>query len=152
MENNDVLRKVRYIFDFSDKQMIEIFGLADLTVNREQVSNWLKKDDDDDFKIIDDVVLAIYFNGLIIKNRGKKDGPQPEPEIFLDNNGILRKLKIALNFKDVDMIEVFALADRNISKHELSAFFRKSDHKNFRRCNDQNLRNFLMGLQLKFRG
>ena len=151
MTNNDVLRRVRYIFDFSDDQMIEIFSLADLTVSREQVSNWMKKDDDPDFVEMEDVELATYFNGLINKKRGKKDGPQPEPEKFLNNNAILRKLKIAMNFKDVDVIEIFALAEWRISKHELSAFFRKFDHKNFRQCNDQILRNFLSGMQKRYR-
>ena len=46
MTNNDVLRRIRYTFDFSDSEMISIFGLADLEVTREQVSDWLKKDDE----------------------------------------------------------------------------------------------------------
>jgi len=44
-----------------------------------------------------------------------------------------------------------ALADLKISKHELSAFFRRPDHKHYRTCKDQILRNFLKGLQLKYR-
>ena len=151
MTNNDVLRRVRYIFDYSDNQMIELFALAELNVTREQVSNWMKKDDDPDFIEMEDVELAIYLNGLIIKNRGKKDGPQAEPENVLSNNIILRKIKIAMNFKDIDMIETFALVNWNISKHELSAFFRKPVHKNYRNCNDQILRNFLSAMQVKYR-
>ena len=50
MDNNDILRRVRYIFDFSDSQMIELFSLADLEVTRAQISNWLKKDDDPYYK------------------------------------------------------------------------------------------------------
>jgi len=42
MINNDVLRRVRYIFDFNDAKMIAIFASADDTVTREQVSSWLK--------------------------------------------------------------------------------------------------------------
>jgi len=38
-----------------------------------------------------------------------------------------------------------------VSKSELSAFFRRPDHKHFRKCQDQILRNFLKGLQLKYR-
>jgi len=44
------------------------------------------------------------------------------------------------------------LADFRLSKHELSAFFRKPGHKNFRECNDQVLRKFLQGLQIQHRG
>lgn len=151
MINNDILRRIRYIFDYSDKQMIEIFSLAEFTTNRAEVSNWLKKENSEDFCDMKDVELAIFLNGLIIKNRGKKDGPQPEPEKILSNNAILRKIKIALKYKDIDMISVLDLAGYKISKHELSAFFRKPGHKNYRNCNDQIVRNFLTGLQKKYR-
>lgn len=62
------------------------------------------------------------------------------------------KLKIALNLKAEDVLEIMALADLKISKHELSAFFRKPAHKHFRECQNQILRNFLKGMQLKYRG
>ncbi|HCB46292.1 MAG TPA: DUF1456 domain-containing protein, partial [Algoriphagus sp.] len=58
---------------------------------------------------------------------------------------------IALSMKDQDMLDVFELRKFRISKHELSAFFRKPDQHQYRVCKDQILRNFLMGLQLKFR-
>ena len=61
------------------------------------------------------------------------------------------KLKIALNLKAEDVLEIMELAGLSISKHELSAFFRKPDHKHYRQCKDQIMRNFLMGLQLKLR-
>ena len=48
MKNNDILRRLRYVFDFNDTKMIAIFHQADLPVNREQVSAWLKKDDAED--------------------------------------------------------------------------------------------------------
>ncbi|MGB1018964.1 MAG: DUF1456 family protein, partial [Chitinophagales bacterium] len=37
------------------------------------------------------------------------------------------------------------------SKHELSAFFRKPDQKQYRQCKDQFLRNFLYGMELKYK-
>ncbi len=150
MTNNDVLRRIRYIYDLNDSTMISIFALADHTVSREQISNWLKKDDDPDYKACTDEQLAIFLNGLIIKNRGKKEGPQPVPEKKLNNNIIFRKLKIALNLKNEDVLALLALADLRISKHELSAFFRREDHKHHRVCKDQILRNFLKGMQLKY--
>ncbi len=57
------------------------------------------------------------------------EGLQPAPEKRLTNNIVFRKLKIALNLKDEDILEIMALAHLSISKHELSAFFRKPDHK-----------------------
>jgi uncharacterized protein YehS (DUF1456 family) len=88
---------------------------------------------------------------LIIDKRGKKEGPQPKPEKHLTNNIIFRKLKIALDLKADDVLDILDLANLRISKHELSALFRRSDHKHYRICKDQILRNFLKGVQLKYR-
>lgn len=151
MTNNDVLRRIRYIFDLSDSKMIAIFGQADEEVTREQVSDWLKKDDDPAFKNCSDTTLAIFLNGFINEKRGKREGEQPKPEKRLNNNIIFTKLKIALNLKAEEIIEILALAGFHIGKHELSAFFRRPNHKHYRECKDQILRNFLKGIQLKFR-
>ncbi len=152
MTNNDILRRIRYIFDLSDAEMIEIFSLADCKVSREEISDWLKKDDDPLFKNCSDARMAIFLNGLINKRRGKREGAQPKPETRLSNNIIFTKLKIALNLKAEEIIEILALAGFSIGKHELSAFFRRPDHKHYRECKDQILRNFLKGVQLKLRG
>ena len=151
MNNNDILRRIRYTFDFNDVKMMHIFGLADSEVSREQISNWLKKDDDPDFQSLHDIKLATFLNGLINDKRGKKEGEQPKPEKTLNNNLILRKLKIALNLKDEDIVAILELADMTISKHEISAFFRKPDQSQYRLCKDQILRNFIHGLQIKYR-
>jgi uncharacterized protein YehS (DUF1456 family) len=151
MTNNDVLRRIRYIFDFNDSKMIAVFGLANHQVTREQISDWLKKDDDPAYQKCNDTQLAIFLNGLINDKRGKKEGTQPEPEHRLTNNAIFRKLKIALNLKAEDILKILDMADLRISKHELSAFFRKPDHKHYRDCKDQILRKFLNGVQLKYR-
>ena len=151
MTNNDILRRLRYTFNFSDSKMISLFGLANQQVTREEISAWLKKDDDPDGKNCNDLLLAIFLNGLIIDRRGKKEGPQPQPEKRLTNNIIFKKLKIALDLKSEDVLDILELAPLRISKHELSAFFRKPGHKQYRECKDQVLRNFLKGIQFKYR-
>lgn len=149
MDNNLILKKLRFIQSYNDTTMMEVFNLGGEKVTREVLSNYLKSDEDEDYKGLYDKQLAIFLNGLIIKLRGSKDGEIPVPEKKLNNNLILRKLKIAFNLKDVDMIEILDLADFKMGKPELNAFFRKPDHKNYRACKDQIIRNFLMGLQLK---
>ncbi|WP_372625178.1 DUF1456 family protein [Arsukibacterium sp.] len=151
MTNNDVLRRLRYAFEYNNNTMSEIMALGGQTPSREQMIGWLSKDDESDFGAMADVDLARFLNGLIVHKRGRKEGPQPEPEQRLNNNIIFRKLKIALDFKDDDIMAMMALADFRLSKPELSAFFRRADHKHFRVCQDQVLRNFIKGLQLKFR-
>jgi uncharacterized protein YehS (DUF1456 family) len=63
----------------------------------------------------------------------------------------LRKLKIALNLQADDILDILKLNDLILSKHELSALFRRPDHKNYRECLDQVLRNFLDGMEKRYR-
>lgn len=171
MMNNDVLRRIRYTFDFSDSEMIAMFNSIDLPaslpaslpadlpvrvstqlpVTREQVSSWLKKDEDPNFRSCEDIYLSRFLNGFIEKKRGPKEGVPPKLENRLTNNVILRKIAIALNLKSDETLEILKLADFALSSHELSAFFRKPDHRHYRECKDQILRNFLKGLQLKWK-
>ncbi len=88
---------------------------------------------------------------LLIKSVAKR-GEQPAPEQKITNNIIFRKLQIALNLKAEDVLDLLKLVDFRLSKHELSAFFRKVDHKHYRECKDQVLRNFLQALQINLRG
>ncbi len=151
MTNNQILRRLRYAFDFNDNAMMRIFAHGGLEVTRAQVSDWLKKDEDPASTLIDDLELARFLNGLIIEKRGRKEGPQPEPESKLNHNIVFRKLKIALDLKDDDILAILQLSDFRLSKHELSAFFRRPDHHHYRACQDQVLRNFIKGVQLKLR-
>lgn len=151
MTNNDVLRRLRYVFDLNDTQMIEVYGLAGVVVSRAEVSDWLKKDDDASFSGCEDVSMAAFLNGLIISKRGKKDDSDVVNETKLGNNSVFNKIKIALSLQSLEIIELLASQEMVLSKHELSAFFRKPDHKNYRTCNDQVLRKFLQALQVKFR-
>lgn len=54
--------------------------------------------------------------------------------------------------REEDIIETLALADFRMTSSELGALFRKPGHKHFKECGDQVLRNFLMGLSIKYRG
>jgi uncharacterized protein YehS (DUF1456 family) len=152
MTNNDILRRIRYIFDFSDVKMLALFSSACGQVTREQISDWLKKEDDPAYAKCSDLQLAIFLNGLINEKRGKKEGPQAQAEKRITNNIVFIKLKIALDLKAEDILEILKRVDLRISKHELSAFFRRPGHKHYRECKDQILRNFLMGVQLRYRG
>ncbi len=155
MTNNDILRMFRYAMDISDAKLTGIFGLAGVTVDRDQVGAMLKKEDEPGFAPLDDQSMAAFLNGLIIHERGEQSGTQgavaPPLHEPLTNNLILKKLRIALNFKEQEMMEVFRLAGKEVSKSMLSALFRKSGHKNYKECGDQFLRNFLKGLALRYR-
>ncbi|MGB0166398.1 MAG: DUF1456 family protein [Luteibaculum sp.] len=146
LTTNSILRRLRFTFSLSDGTMQEIFALGEMQVEQEEIKHWLKKDDDPEQAALNHYQLASFLNGFITYKRGPKDGPQPEAEKQLNNNLILRKLKIALNYKDEDILNALEAADFKFSKSELSAFFRKPGHKHYRECKDQFLRNFLVGL------
>ncbi|NVK21997.1 MAG: DUF1456 family protein [Kangiellaceae bacterium] len=151
MTNNDILRRLRYTFDLNDGKMVAVFREAEAQVTRAQIKSWLLKDDDPSMVRLKDVELATFLNGLISTRRGKKEGSSPEPEQKLTHNMIFRKLKIAMNYIDDDILFLMKRAGFNISPHELSAFFRKPGHRNYRECKSQILRNFLTGLQKELR-
>ena len=151
MKNNDILRKIRYAFDFGDDNMIKLFKLGGLEVNRADVSNFLKKEEDENHKPLNDRLFAHFLNGLIIHFRGTKEDEMPLAEKSLNNNIIFRKLKIALTLNDENILEIFDLASFNVSKHEVSAIFRNPSQPQYRECKDQFLRKFLDGLAIKYR-
>ncbi len=70
----------------------------------------------------------------------------------MQNNEVLKKLRVALQLKDADIIEILALVDFQISKGALGDLFRAEDHPNFVEAGDQILRNFLNGLVIHMRG
>lgn len=152
MTNNDIFRRIRYLFNYSDLKIVKLFKFVDQEVERVTVTNWLKRDDEPMFAEISDKDLAAFLNAVIIEKRGKREGPLAEAEDPLSNNMILRKLKIALDLRTDDILDLFALVDKKISKHELSAFFRNPNHKSYRPILDQYLRYFLNALQEKYTG
>lgn len=70
----------------------------------------------------------------------------------MNNNDIFKKLRVALQLRDDQIVEILQLVDFRISKAELGAFFRAHDHPNYMECGDQVLRNFLNGLIIHLRG
>lgn len=147
MTNNDILNRLSKTFDLNDSTIIEIFSLADFNATEAQVNAWLKQEEEKTSSKLSDTELALFLNGFINLKRGKRDGEQPKPEAQLNNNMVFQKLRIALNLKAEDILEILERADVRLSKHELSAFFRKTGNKHYRECSDQTLQNFLLGIQ-----
>lgn len=154
MTNNDILRRLRYALDISDPGMVSIFGLSGFTIAQSALGALLKKEDEDGYVECSSDLMGLFLDGLIIQKRGVKEpqsGHAEKNEAALNNNSILKKLRIALELKEDDMIVIMKLVNIDISKSELSALFRNTGHKNFKVCGDQFLRNFLKGLTIRNR-
>lgn len=153
MTNNDILRRIRFTFNYTDQKMADIIASANYQVSPELIKKWLKKEDDEDYVRCSDREFSHFLNGLINEKRGKKeDGKPAKAEDHLNNNIILMKLKIALNLKTEDIIALLKLADFNVNIPEITALFRRPTHHHFRECKDQFMRRFLTGMQLKYSG
>lgn len=152
MTNNDLLRRLRYALNLNGTTMTEIFALAGYEIGPAEALKLLKKEEEQGFVACDDAVMGNFLDGLIVYRRGRQKQPAvavPAAEGPLTNNLILRKLRIALELNDEAMIEILNLAGVVISKSQLSAMFRSVEHRNYKECGDQFLRNFIRGLTLR---
>ncbi|MCG7531609.1 DUF1456 family protein [Psychrobium sp. MM17-31] len=153
MINNLVLRRLRYALNLREATMVDIFKLAKANVKANTISGLLKREKQDGYIECSDVVLEQFLDGLIIKNRGPADPSKaPAPtKVRINNNIILKKIRVALELREENLLEIMQIADFKFSKSEMSAFFRKPGSRQYKPCGDQMLRNFLIGLCEKYR-
>ncbi|MDF3008166.1 MAG: hypothetical protein K0R86_2033 [Enterobacter kobei] len=147
MISNDILRSVRYISKFNNQDLLRIFALGEADVTAEQLVPWLRKEDEEGFVRCPDILLACFLNGLIYEKRGRDESsPALAVERRVNNNIVLKKLRIAYNLKTDDILAILTEQQFRVSMPEITAMMRAADHKNFRECGDQFLRYFLRGL------
>ncbi len=151
---NDVFRRLRYALGLNNSATISLCKLMDYELDESYLTNMMKREEEDGFMPCRDKILCIFLDALIIKNRGKQDGSLPDYLTSgqrLTNNEIMRKIKIAMNYQQDDMLAILESIDFRVSKGELTALFRKPDHRSYRECGDQLLRNFLKGMVKRHR-
>lgn len=147
MLNNDVMRSLRYILNVNDAKIAEITRLNGCELPDEEAVAYLKKEDEEGYKPCGDRIMAHFLDGLVIYKRGKDESrPTPPIELPINNNIVLKKLRVAFELKEDDLHDILKSVDFPVSKPELNALFRKAGHSNYRACGDQLLRNFLKGL------
>lgn len=150
MTNNDILRRLRYALNINDAKIAETMALTSRNTTADEVINWLKREDETGYVEMSPALLCRFLDGLIIDKRGPHpSGNVPEPLEFISNNEILKKLRIALELQAEDMISIFKRVEFDVTKAELGAFFRRPEHRNFRKCPEQVLRKFIKGLSTK---
>lgn len=140
--------------NINDRTMMDIFRLGEHPTDLPGLKDLLKKEDEQGYAVCSGKVLGSFLDGFIIYKRGRQEGAGGQakrPDRQLTNNLILRKMRIALELKEDDMLGILKLGNIFLSKSELSAFFRDKEHKNFKACGDQVLRNFLNGLAVRYR-
>ena len=147
MTHNDFLRSIRYLLNVNDSTLADILRLANLDVSIAEIVAFLKKEDEVGYRECGDRVMAHFLNGLVLYKRGPDPSRPPQPiEIPVTNNTVLKKLRVAFELKDSDIIALFAKTGLRVSKAELGAFCRRPDHRNYRECGNQFLRNLLKAM------
>lgn len=93
-------------------------------------------------------MLSSFLKGLIYEKCGKGEAaPALTPERRINNNIVLKKLRIAFSLKADAILAIFT--DQQFRMPEITAMMSVPDHKNFRECGDQFLRYFLRGLAVR---
>lgn len=147
MTHNDVLRSLRYLMNVSDGALADIARLGGGQVSDADMAAFLKGEEDEGYRPCSDEVMAHFLNGLVIHKRGKDPSRPPQPlELPVTNNTVLKKLRVAFELKDSDISALILKSGLRVSTTELSAFFRRPDHRNYRECGDQFLRNLLKAM------
>lgn len=155
MANNDILRSIRDALTIDDAAMLQIFRHAGREMGQSTISALLKTEDEDGYIPCSDPILGFFLDGLIIHKRGRQDGATAsaaQPTATLTKNAIVKKLRIALDLKEDDLVSILKSGRVEISKNDLGALFRKEGNKHYKECSDQVFRGFLKGLALRCRG
>ena len=151
MTSNDILRRLRNALSLNDAEVVRLAGLGGMKVSKVDLFTEEGEDDDDASYILGPPgVLGAFLDGLVLDRRGPpKPGTTPPVETELSTNGVLKRIRVALMLRDDDIIGMLEAAGHPMSKGEVSALFRRPDHRSFRPCGHQVLRKFLRGLAAK---
>jgi uncharacterized protein YehS (DUF1456 family) len=153
MLNSNVLISLRYMLQINNSKVVEICALSGRVITTAQVREFLREEEDPEVEGCPGDVLAHFLDGLIIFKRGVEDCKSPRPlELPISNNLVIKKLRVAFELREDDMLEIMASAGFEFGKPELSGILRKRGHRNYREAGDQVLRNFLKGLTMRVQG
>ncbi|MEL7833548.1 DUF1456 family protein [Fodinibius sp. Rm-B-1B1-1] len=155
MRNDDVIQSIRHMLDINDSEIAHILKLRGYNPKRGEVASIFKFQHLPEGEKGEDtshVLMAHFLDGLIYYKRGRSKEHPPRPiKTPVTNNIVLKKLRVAFKLREKDMHDTLERGGFSISKHEMSALFRREGHENYRECGDQILRYFLKGLTERVR-
>ena len=147
MRINDILFKIKTALSLDDKMIIDAYALVGHEMSQDRLTNILKRHQDRGYAEATYEELGLFLDGLVVLKRGESSTLKDEDEVVeLTNNLILKKLRVALELKEPQLLILFGLADVTITKRQIGSLFRKEGGKNFKLCSDELLFSFLEGL------
>lgn len=149
MNGNSVLRRLKIALNMDEPALLNVFKQSDVELDGAALSGFLKKEEEEGYAECDEVMMKKFLDGFITMKRGKKEevpGQKKKPDGPLTNNAVLKKLRIALELEEEDLLGIFSTADVVLSASELSALYRAPGNKHYKECSDNMLKSFLQGL------
>ena len=147
MEINDILFKIKTALSLDNTQLLEAYTLANYDMSEERLDSILKRRQDKGYTDANYEELGVFLDGLVLLKRGPNEKEVNSDEaVALSNNLILKKIRVAMELKEAELVILFALAEVTITKRQIGSLFRKEGGKNFKACSDELLMAFLEGL------
>lgn len=172
MDTNDLNRRVRFALAMDDSDVIDCYRHVGYKASIELVKAWRIKLGEPDYVPCPPAAIHAMLNGVVIQRRGPKEPPavstppsteksaeasserqtggaatpSDESTAIVDNNEILKQIRIAMSLRTNDVLNLINSSGGKLSKGELNALFRNPSARNYRRCGDQVLRWFLSAL------
>ncbi len=147
MPINDILFKITKALSLTHQEIIEAYKLADFEMREERLESILKRRQDKAYEEATFEELGVFLDGLVLLKRGASDKDTSQNEVVeLTNNLILKKIRVAMELKEADLVILFALAEVTLTKRQIGSLFRKEGSKNFKACTGELLMAFLEGL------
>lgn len=141
MKPSLVIKEIKEALGLSNSDILKIYKSEDFEIDESRLESILKKGNATYEE------LGVFLDGLIRVLRGESPKRvDDDAEIVLDNNLIIKKLKVALNLKSIDIEMIFNLSDYTISKSKIKDIFRSPTHPKYKECSNEVLKAFLEGL------
>jgi len=140
MDNHEVVTRLRQGLGLGDEELTELLGAGGAPVTAEAVARYGEVP-------LSDAQLLELLDGLIVWRRGPSPTkPKPGARPRVDGNLVLKKLRIALDLREDDLVKVFAAGGREVGARGLTPWFRKAKSKHYKAVDDATLGAFLDGL------
>jgi uncharacterized protein YehS (DUF1456 family) len=150
MNNNEIIRRLRFVLKVGDDVLKKSYVLGGCSLPSSDIEAFFVAENAKAYRDCPDENFIQFLDGLIVHLRGPSPNGLPEP-VAINNNVILKKVRIALTLEARDLDNIIMLADEEMSAHEISALFRKPNNKHFVVCSDELLEKFFSGLSLYVR-
>jgi uncharacterized protein YehS (DUF1456 family) len=145
---SQIIQEIKSALNLNRTQILHLYELEDFYMSKERLDAILKNPSKKGAKNATYEELGVFLDGLISFKRGKKgNNTNSDEEIILDNNLILKKLRVALNLKEYEIALIFELADFKISNSAIKDIFRNQNHPKYKECDNKTLKAFLEGLR-----